>query len=249
METTPEFNNEAAVARKGHSFLATRAGFALAVILIDVIAIWLMLFYGKQNGNDDLTKLGYDTIKLSIQLILIVLFGGIFIQEYNRSRARKTAMNDFRRTTLRNLSRAYSDIKGVRRILRAKCQSVPQLQFKTVGDCLPLAAYDEHIATINATQLELEILVRELKIIKEVFENTDALIGYITSMEEYIKEVVSEYETESKKHRGSDSVPLSKLPRLSALIARRTESTDFRVFAEGYDKALTIIQEERIRIA
>ena len=208
-----------------------------------------MIGLGTKYQNDQLRNLGYETIKLSIQLLLVVLFGGIFIQEYNRSRARKVAVNDFRRATLRNLSRAYSDIKGVRRILRAKCQPTSDAKSVTLEDCLPLTAYDEHIATINATQLELEILVRELEIIKEVFEETKTLIGYIRSMEEYIKEVINEYEIKSKEYRGSVSVPLSRLPRLSALIAKMSENSDFLKFAESYDKALTLIQEERIKVA
>lgn len=233
---------------KVRSFPVKRVAFSFAIIFADVIAIYLMFKFGKESKNDDLTKLGYETIKISIQLLLVVLFGGVFIQEYNRSRARKNAVNEFRRATLRDLSRAYSDIKGVRRILRAKCQPTSEAKLGTVDDCVTLAAYDEHITTINSTQLELEILVRELKIIREVFRETDKLIGYIEGMEEYIKEVISEYETKSKEHRRSVSVPLSKLPRLSALIEKNKERSDFRIFADNYDKALTIIQKERIKV-
>jgi hypothetical protein len=224
-------------------------GLGIAILLVDVIAIWLMLHYGKKYGNANLTTLAYDTIKLSIQLILIVLIGGILIQDYNRHRERKTATNDFRRTTLRNLSRAYADIKGVRRLLRAKCQPFSNTQSTVAGDYISLADYDENITVINSTQLELEILVRELRIIKKVFKNTNELICYIKTMENYIKGVIEEYETETKKHRGSDSVPLSKLPRLSAFIATRNESKEFNVFAQCYKRALTIIQKERIKVA
>jgi hypothetical protein len=131
----------------------------VAVLTADVLAICLMF---KLGSNDPKLKdLGYETIRLSIQLLLIVLFGGIFIQEYNRSRARKDAVNEFRRTILKDLSRGYSDAKGVRRILRARCEGPANQTIPNNDDCIPLPLYDEHIGTINSTQLGLEIMERE----------------------------------------------------------------------------------------
>ena len=213
-----------------------------SVITLDVLAIYLMFRLGRNDAA--LKQLGYDTIKLSIQLFLIVLFGGIFIQEYNRARARKDAINEFRRTFLKDLSRAYSDAKGVRRILRARCERTA-----TDEDRIPLPIYDEHIATINATQLELEIMVRELKIIKGVFNNTDKLIRHITDMEKYLGQVIEEYETHVKRYRGEASIPLSALHRLQGFIKKTDEDTsEFWKFAISYHEALTIIQEERVKI-
>jgi hypothetical protein len=259
--------NQAAT-KKAHSFPFKRVGIGIAVILIDVMAISLMLYFGKERApGNELTKLGYDTIRISIQLILVGVFGGIFIQEYNRFSARKSAMNDFRRTMLRELSRAYSDIKGVRRMLRGKCQPISNTQSTGGGDCLLLADYDEHITIINSTQLELEILVRELRIIKEVFRNTKKLIDNINIMEKYIGKIVDEYEIESKNYRSSGSVPLSKLPHLNSLIAKNDagrapdtlfekhkiaggdDSDYFGAFVNSYKNALIIIQKESIKVA
>ena len=167
-----------------------------------------------------------------------------FIQEYNRARARKDAVNEFRRTILKDLSHAYADAKGVRRILRARCERAAADE-----DCIPLPLYDEHIATINATQLELEVMVRELEIIKGVFKNTDELIGHIKDMEKYLGQVIAEYETHVKRYRREVSIPLSALPRLQGLIIKTKEDTsEFWKFSKSYHQALTIIQEERVKI-
>jgi hypothetical protein len=212
-----------------------------AVLILDVFAIYLMFKLGGPDSQ--LEKLGYETIKLSIQLFLIVLFGGIFIQEYNRTRARKDAVNELRRTILKDLSRAYSDAKGVRRILRARCERSANNETTPPEDCIPLPLYDEHIGTINTTQLELEIMVRELKIIKGIFKNSNELIGDIKQMEEYLSGVITEYETNVKAHRGKVAICLSNVPRLRAMIKKTKEGSDFKRFSESYHDALTIIQE------
>ena len=232
--------------KQNKSFPTKRVLVVAAVLALDVLAIYLMFRLGR--NDPELKKLGYETIRLSIQLLLIVLFGGIFIQEYNHARARKDAVNEFRRAILKDLSHAYSDAKGVRRILRARCERTA-INGSARGDCIPLPLYDEHIAIINATQLELEIMVRELEIIKGVFKNTKELIAHIKEMEKYLGHVITEYETNVKEYRGAASIPLSDLPRLRALIIKTaTKEGDFEKFSNSYHDALTIIQEERVKV-
>jgi hypothetical protein len=249
METTTKETTAIPANNPRRSFPIKRLLLILAILAVDVFAIYLMIRHGKASGNEELRKLGYETIKLSIQLFLIVLFGGIVIQEYNRNRARKDAVNEFRRDILKNLSRVYSDVKGVRRILRAKCELMTNQETENVEDCIPLTIYDEHLSTINAAQLELEIMVRELKIIKGVFKNTAELISHIKRMEKYLGKVISEYETVVKEHRGTTSISLSKLPRLKAHIIKGEESDFFLGFSNSYHEALIIIQEERVKVA
>ncbi|HEX8564492.1 MAG TPA: hypothetical protein VF648_02400 [Pyrinomonadaceae bacterium] len=248
METTSEKNtNSIATSESRISFPVKRIITIVIVLLLDIFAIYLMISFGKANNEEELGKLGYETIKLSIQLFLIVLVGGIFIQEYNRARARKDAVNEFRRTFLRDLLRIYSDVKGARRILRAKCESRTDGKTTIAEDCIPITIYHEHISTINANQLELEIMVRELKIIKGVFKNTVVLIDFIKGMERYLNKVISEYETIVKAHRGATSIPLSEVPRLKALVVKG-EGSDFLEFSSRYHEALIIIQEERVKV-
>lgn len=230
-----------------HEIPFKKIGLGILIIILDIAAICLMINY----GNPKVVEIGYDTIKLSIQLLLVVLFGGIFIQEYNRARAKKTARNEFRRDFMKILSRVYSDVKGVRRIIRAKCQqSIENNKEVDPRDFLPLAIYDENIASINSSKVELEILLRELKIVSEVFEETDKLKSGIERMEKYLKNVIEEYEKNTKKHRIAGSIPLEELPRLNAMIDQaKSETGDFKSFAESFYDTLTIIQKERIKIA
>lgn len=236
--------------QKSKSFPIKWVGLGVVILLVDVIAIYLMIKYGTSSNNEELRKLGYETIKLSIQLFLVVLVGGILIQKYNRSRARKDAVNEFRRATLRDLSRAYSEVKGVRRIIRAKCEPIPETETEPASNCVPIKVYDEHIVTINKTQLELEILGRELRIIKEVFNETNKLRSYIENMEKYLGEIISEYEAQVKNHIGAVSIPLSELPRLRKFIAKIEDNdSNFAEFSDGYRYALRLIQEERLKVA
>ena len=92
-------------------------------------------------------------------------------------------------------------------------------------------------------------MVSELEIIKGVFDNIVALIDHIEEMETYLGRVIAEYETEVGRYRGEVSIPLDALPRLWGFIIKTAEPTsEFRHFSKSYHKALTIIQEERVKV-
>lgn len=217
----------------------------IIALIVDLLIILLMHYLGKTYGSVEFKNLGYDTIRLSIQLILLVLFGGLIVQEYNRTREKKDARNEFRRDVLKILSRSYSDIKGVRRIIRANC-SLPETGEK--ADCINPVLYNEHMAIINSTELELEMLARELEITKEVFAETSNLIHYIKKMGKYLSKVIDEYETELKKHNDKKTIPLSALPKLGAMISKEDSEHGFTYFSYRYHLALEIIQNERLKV-
>lgn len=217
----------------------------IATVTILGIIIILFLTSGHQKAKD----FGFELAKLSTQLILIVVFGGILIQEYNRKRERKQALNDFRKMILRELIRAYADAKKARRLLRAKCVSKANDKNEDVGE-IPYVVYEEQIHNINDVQLRLEILVDEIDTFKEAFTNEVKLKEQLDTMEKYLRRLISEYEKISSTNGHLECIPLARLNRLSHFIRRGTgtEKSQFgKEFTPVFLKSLELIRAESLK--
>ena len=202
-----------------------------------------MMWLGAKETNVD--KLGLETAKFSVQLLLIAGGAGILVKEYERARSRRAAEDEFRRQLLRNVIRAYSDTKKLRRVLRARCT---RLADAAGGEGVLAATYDEYMERLNTTQIELEVLIRELKVFRGAIEAHPALVRSLTGMEKYLGRLVDEYERERRGVGESVCRALTDLPRLAAFVARRPAG-DFRPdFAAHFHAALSVLERERVRI-
>lgn len=101
-------------------------------------------------------------------MTLVAVVGGIIVQEYNRRRERKEAINEFRKTVLRNLIQAYAGAKKSRRLLRARCRLRNQ-QGDEAGIEIPMSVYEEQMKSLNDIELQLEMLVHELNTFSDAF--------------------------------------------------------------------------------
>lgn len=217
---------------------------ALTLILLGIIYFIALLIVDDSSTEAYKTRL--EIIKPIMQLIIVGIIGGIFINSYNNFRERKIAINEFRTTILRSITRSYSETKKARRHSRAKCEYISK-QDSIIIEGIPYIIYDQQLTNINEIQLELEGLVRELEIIKNVFTKADQLINHIRYMEKYLCIIIKEYQTELKKLKGESCIPLSKLPSFNAFI-EKNDNKSFDELYDHYHKSLKIIESERLKI-
>lgn len=90
----------------------------LVILIFASLLAWLLL----ASNNPQTRELGKELGKIIGQAVFAALAGGIIVQEYNRQRERNAAINEFRKTVLRNFIRAYVGTKKSRRLLRARCR-------------------------------------------------------------------------------------------------------------------------------
>lgn len=179
-----------------------------------VTVLGIIIYFLLKNENTRV--LGTDVLKLSIQLILIVVFGGILIQEYNRRRERKEALNEFRKTVFRELVRSYTDVKRIRRILRANC--VEGSDEKEKG--IPYTIYEEQINKISDIEIRLETVIVELKTFDAAFAENDELNDRLQEMEHYLNDLVVEYENISRSGSKSKYVLPQEWEKVKWFISR-----------------------------
>lgn len=226
--------------------LGRLAGWIAVILLGSSVVAWSMRWWGTRQPKPEFWKdLGFETAKFTIQLLLVGVIGSVLVQEYNRGRARKEATNEFRKLVMRTLIRAYSDTKKVRRILRAKC--ISGRDDEGVLE-MPSKSYDEAMEELNDTQIDLEVLLRELGLFNDVFGQAAALTGHLTGMEQYLGNLVDEYEARRRDYGESECRALSTMPAIQAFLGKG-DTGDFRkVFGRHFHDAIAVIDEERLRL-
>ena len=193
-------------------------------------------------------KLGYEIAKFVAQLTLIVVAGGLIVKEYEQARARRSAVHEFRRQVLRSIIGAYSEVKKIRRVLRARCIRAAGEEGGAAVESIPAAAYDAHMERLNEIQIELEVLVRELKVFRETFDAPGELTRQLVAMERYLSALTDEWEVSRPDFGDRPGSPVGQLPRLEAFLARRPAGDFKAAYTRPFTAALDLIQAERLKV-
>ncbi|MCI0358094.1 MAG: hypothetical protein L0211_06410 [Planctomycetaceae bacterium] len=120
------------------------------------------------------------------------------------------------KSTLAKAMGSFTTVKKARRLLRARAILPDNDPTKDVVLARP---YDAYLLMLNDAQLELENLARDVETSKPAFTQPDALVKLLWTMEKYLGEILTEYESERAEFRGKPlSRELKLLPRLFDLI-------------------------------
>jgi len=166
-----------------------------AIVTLALGALFFLICTDNSIPPVVLTKLKEELPKLLAQLIVITIIGGFIsflIQDHKRRQDLEDHANEFRKATLNNLIRAYSNAKKVRRRLRAKANQS--------GGKFLQSDYEEAMRDINEAQIELEIVKREIETNKNYFKDYETLYDNVKKMEGFLRELHKEYEGESCKY-------------------------------------------------
>lgn len=221
----------------------------IALIFLSILAgITLLVWLLVTSKNPQLQELGKEIAKLTSQVTLVAVVGGIIVQEYNRGRQRTAAINEFRKTVLRNLIHSYVGVKKSRRLLRSRCRisGAPagcegQLQLSKL-------AYDEQMGSISETQLELEILVHELLTFSHAFSHQNEIRKFLRKMESYLGTLITEYESSQREITDVDFIALDPLTRLSDFIHGRKDGFFRKNFTKSFHSALSHIRADHLGV-
>ena len=225
-----------------------RYGFIFALLITALIAGTLVYFFSPPAVTSapcpTTDNLKYEFVKFLIQLLVIVIFGGILIQEYNRRRDRKQAFNELRKTLLANLINSYFKVKKARRILDANIVSRTGANVKEIS----WEVYEEQMKEIISAQLEFENHNYQLDTFPRTFSkrSIQVLGSDAGVMETYLKKSIDEYQG-LKIPLANQSQPIntSQLPNLEDLI----DTNKFNLeFSNYFHSSVELIQGQILRI-
>lgn len=225
-----------------------RFGFIFALLITALIAGTLIYFFSPPalTSAPCPTKdnLKYEFVKFLIQLLVIVIFGGILIQEYNRRRDRKEAFNDLRKTLLANLINSYFKVKKARRILDANIVPKAGTHVKEIS----WEVYEEQMKEIISAQLEFENHNYQLHTFPYTFSKRSIqfLRSYADVMETYLKQSIDEYQgLNIPIANQTQPIATSQLPKLGDMI----DTNKFnKGFSNYFHSSIELIQEQILRI-
>jgi|GEM_PF-1384990 len=141
--------------------------------------------------------------------------------------------NELKKDIVKRLGQIYHDVKGVRRMLRARVLSVPYDDKNVSTANVYLKPYAQYMETFNDLQLDLEGIKDEIKygiIHMGLFSKNEEIYESLKLMEEYLADVFNEYETCKSKFNEKAYAPYTEFTRLQSLLsaAGKDSHTAFR---------------------
>lgn len=205
--------------------------FVLTGLFLGSLAILLIFFRDAAQGS-----LQFEVAKALLQLGVVSVIGAvvsILIFEYQRERQTIDKQRDLDRKSLEYretlllsvLSRAmdaYGRAKKARRIMRGRA-----LSMEGTGRLIPANQYDSFFDMLNDAQLDLENLGRDVLTSAKAFTESEVLVKHLRSMDDYLSELIGEYEDSRHRFSGDESsLPLGELPHLEDFL-KPTKASKF----------------------
>lgn len=203
--------------------------FAKALLQVGVVSVTatllsLLVFDHQQRRNDDQRERER--------------------REENRIRAAETRKNDqrfredFLKGTLARITTSYNGTKRARRKMRAM-----GLSHEPGRTWVDLARYDECMADVSDAQLELETIKGDVRTSAGAYPSAAQLAPQLKSMEQYLGELVEEYETvRSRAGDGDTATALSKLPRFADFVGPSGGSNFEKRYSDAHSAARSAIR-------
>lgn len=197
----------------------------------------------------------FEIIKSLLNLLVVALIGGLIAYLFRwreETQKREYITNDdlrkkeqirieIRIDYFKRLGIIYRNIKSARRTLRAagltsayqdkKDEIKPLLMSETL-----LKVYKEQMEVINKYQLELEGLKIESKSLP-AFINLNDVRCYLGIMEDYLREILDEFEEMCLLLNGDQPVKFTDLERLDEFTGRTTKNRAFK-FSKGSTRSI-----------
>ena len=209
----------------------------VAAFIGSISVFILMLSVGEVKPD----TLQFELAKALLQVGLISAIGAalsLLAEEYqgeqrkaekarDEKRLRQTYRQQLLMATFSQANAAYTDVKRARRLLRGL-----SVVAKATDQPVSIMAthYDEQTLAIIDAQLEFENLADDVRTNAASFTSAEALAEELDRIEDYLSELISEYEDERRNFAGQPPQrSLDKLPHLENFLASyRREPTKFQ---------------------
>ncbi len=239
-------------------------GILLVVLFVSSILGLIILDYFQALKKD---SFGREIGIILLQIISVGVIGTIlslllakfnqkqeqFLKEQQAFRMLHENKTQFKKDILHQLDKIYSDVKSIRRILRAKAFTIPYNQAIATDDArVDLKYYDEALEDINSIQLQLEIIMKEIatneKIVpsQTIFKDYEKIQKSISDMEKYLGILVKEYEENRAKADGAPlSLPIKDLSNIKKMLGHTDHNSPFKTkFIMPYKEVTSSIRSE-----
>jgi hypothetical protein len=205
-----------------------------SVGLLAVVGIWLdWHFLSPKDMDTEIAKslLSILTASVVTQAIAVVIY------QYNESRKAQLERDAFRAHVLDRVNDAFVKVKGVRRRVRA------QSELDNGKITLTRDNYQNAMEELNDTQLGLEVVAKDVETNSKIFEDGQIIFRGIRAMEEYLNQLINEWEHDHAAFSGEPPQAVSSLmPRFNDLLSDYKNSQFRPQFVHSYYQTIEKIR-------
>ena len=231
------------------------------VVVIGLIFIFINPFtyniLALLDAKDVKDTIRFEIIKSLLQLLVIVIIGGIVTQLFKAAEFSKQQAQIFltlRMDFLKRLGDIYSAVKSSRRELRADGLTTKFGGELNLNTAPKQKSYQKHMKSLNKLQLGLEELKRESQSSPALISYT-SLVKELKRMEDYLKQVYNEFVPIQQRIEEEKTIELNELERLNEFTCSTkqpfsfksaTKKTDYRFkshFSQSYKKIIGLFTE------
>jgi hypothetical protein len=204
------------------------------VVLFLVAAAVLVLVYLRAT-SEGRSQIEIEAVKSMLQIMAVAIIGGVvtmLIREHEERRKAWVARRDLLRTDLSaQLRETYAQSKRLRRLLRVATDPTNR--------SLEYSKYAELLGDLS--DIQLERLKQAADAGARLAIIPQAVPANLQSMERYLGELVTEYDSPSQQKE--QSVMLADRPKLSDFTAKAYESTFKQRFSKPFNDASLEIEK------
>lgn len=173
-------------------------------------------------------------------------------QERDEQRVVARNRNEIKKDLIRRVSHIYNEAKAARRMLRAKALSTAYNDKNVVNANLYIKPYAQYLEVLNDLQLELENIKEEVRFNKtqlSFYAREAEIYAGLQAMEDYLGEVIGEYENSRTKFNDKAYAPYMDFDKLKDLLstARVGSTTAFRTrFIDAYKQVIADLLDDLV---
>jgi hypothetical protein len=168
------------------------------------------------------------------------------VARYNERRQRTLEADRLRLLTIDAMNDAFVGVKRIRRSTRAKSElseSSGTEELRLVTKRL----YFRSLESLNDIQLKLEVLAKNVESNAAIFRDGQTVFSLISSMEEYLNQIVDEWEHLHVQFAGQPpAISIQDIPRFKDLIGYYRASRFRTEFVHAYYSALELIRSSLV---
>ena len=207
----------------------------LAILFILSVAGLIVLANNSDLEDKTFERTISDTLLKIISGTVIGTAAALLVSDYSEKQLERKNRDQFKKDVLLRLQNLYAKTKNARRMLRAKGFTT-QWYGKEDDSCLvKQSVYDLYMNDINGSQLELEAIRKEIDARKSIFSDPKLITDNLKTMDDYLGELISEYEKNLPGFKGEPAVlEIKDLQDLKKFIssAKITDESKINPFKE-----------------
>lgn len=190
---------------------------AITLSIAFAITLGLTAYFAHDVADAEAQgKIRVEIVKYLLQLVVIIIIGGVvagLFKSAEQSREQSKARAEIRTDYLKRLGSLYRNVKAARRALRADGLTTKYGSQPTTISHAQAQLYKEQMERINEAQLELEGLKIEAKSLPAFIPMGD-VPAELKKMEDYLRQILNEYEETRPLLENGQSVQFTHLERL-----------------------------------